>query len=110
MRELTAEDTFLISGGFLASQPINWGGGTNTFGGNPYQSEVGADLRNQRQTEQDARAAAARAACTTLPIASQICRAGVNQENFRLQSREFTICMAEGGSIGPSSCGRVPTP
>lgn len=108
MRELSAEDTLLISGGFLASQPINWGGGTNTFGGNPYQSAVGSDLRNERQIEQDARAAAARAGCTTLPIAREICRAGVTQENFRLQSREFAVCIAEGGTVGPSSCGRVP--
>jgi hypothetical protein len=43
-----------------------------------------------------------------LPIAREICRAGVTQENFRLQSREFAVCIAEGGTVGPSSCGRVP--
>jgi hypothetical protein len=32
----------------------------------------------------------------------------VDQENFRLQSREFAVCIAEGGTVGPSSCGRVP--
>ena len=108
MRELSAEDTLLISGGFLASQPINWGGGTNTFGGNPYQSATGADQRNQRQIDQDARAEAARAACGTLTVGSRVCRTGVDQENFRLQSREFAVCIAEGGTVGPSSCGRVP--
>jgi hypothetical protein len=105
MRELTAEDTFLISGGFLASQPVNEGGGRNTFGANP----LGSDQRNQSQREADARAAELRQACSWLGNLMG-CSRRVDLENYRAQLTAYNICRLEGGEPGPSDCGRVPTP
>jgi hypothetical protein len=108
MRELTAEDTLLISGGFLASQPVNEGGGTNTFGANPYQSGTGADQRNQWQRDADATAARLRQACSFLANLTG-CSRRVDLDNYRNQLAAYNTCRLEGGQPGPSDCGRVPT-
>lgn len=93
---LTGEDWRELS---ISSNIFNdWGGGFSDF----------ADQRNNEQREMDRRAKEQKEACSWLN--NSACKTGVDLVNYKIQSDNYAICMAEGGIAGPDGCGQMPVP
>lgn len=101
MRTLNILEAGVVSGGAFP--------GMNTNKGHPKPS-VGLqqDMRNDQQKAADQRAEQAKDACSALANAFG-CSARVDALNYQLQSEEYAICIATGGSPGPNDCGQPPS-